>query len=435
MNQLLKEKQILPIDGKDSCLVERFLGSGGQGEVYHASIQGKPYALKWYFPKQATLEQKASLENLIRIGAPNNKFLWPKFLLTNPNNNTFGYIMPLRLPQYKGINDLMRRRVEPTFKALAIAGVNLANSFSKLHANGLCYRDISFGNLFFDPITGDIQICDNDNVTTNGNPLVTVLGTPRFTAPEIVRGEAHPSRDTDLFSLAVLLHYMLFVHHPLEGEQEAKIHAFDLPAMTKLYGKNPVYIYDPKNTTNRPVVGLHDNAIAFWKIYPTFIKQLFIRAFTNGLKPNGRIMEIEWRDNMARLYDNLIYCRCGAENFHDAAEYETTRKTTVCWSCHKPTILPPRMKIGRNLIMVNVDTLIYPFHVDPTISCEFSDPVAKVNQHPQNKSLWGFQNLSENKWTVISAEGAMSEVLPGKNVSLISGIRINFGKMEGEIQV
>ena len=42
----------------------------------------------------------------------------------------------------------------------------------------------------------------------------------------------------------------------------------------------------------------HDNAIVFWKTYPTFIKQLFIRAFTEGLKRNNRIMEIEWRDNM-----------------------------------------------------------------------------------------------------------------------------------------
>ena len=59
MNQLLKEKQILPIDSKENCVVEKFLGSGGQGEVYEVSIQGKKYALKWYFPKQATSEQKA----------------------------------------------------------------------------------------------------------------------------------------------------------------------------------------------------------------------------------------------------------------------------------------------------------------------------------------------------------------------------------------
>ncbi|HZK94131.1 MAG TPA: hypothetical protein VFC67_07980 [Prolixibacteraceae bacterium] len=435
MNQLLKEKQVLPIDSKDNCVVEKFLGSGGQGEVYQVSLQGQFYALKWYYPKMATAEQKAGLENLIRIGAPNNKFLWPKFLLTHPDNNTFGYIMPLRLPQYKGINDLMRRRVEPSFKALALAGVHLANSFLKLHAKGLCYRDISFGNLFFDPITGDIQICDNDNVTTNLDPFVSILGTPRFTAPEIVRGEAHPSTSTDLFSLAVLMHYMLFVHHPLEGAQEAKIHAFDLPAMTNLYGKNPIYIYDPINITNRPVPGLHDNAIEFWKTYPTFIKQVFIDAFTIGLNPNTRVMETVWRDNMARLRDSLIYCSCGAENFHDSTIYESTGRTTICWSCRKPTTLPPRLKVGKFLIMLNADTMLYPFHVDNSIGCEYSNQIAKVSQHPTNKNLWGLQNLSKDKWTVMTAEGAITEVMSGKNVSLINGIKINFGKTEGEIKI
>lgn len=435
MNQLLKEKQVLPIDSKENCVVEKFLGSGGQGEVYQVSLQGQSYALKWYYPKMATAEQKAGLENLIKIGAPNDKFLWPKFLLTNPYNNTFGYIMPLRLPQYKGINDLMRRRVEPSFKALALAGVHLANSFLKLHAKGLCYRDISFGNLFFDPITGDIQICDNDNVTTNHDPFVSVLGTPRFTAPEIVRGEAHPSTNTDQFSLAVLMHYMLFVHHPLEGAQEAKIHAFDLPAMTRLYGINPIYIYDPINITNRPVPGLHDNAIVFWKTYPTFIKQVFIDAFTTGLNPNTRVMETVWRDNMARLRDSLIYCNCGAENFHDSTIYDATGKTTICWSCGKPTTLPPRLKVGRILIMLNADTMLYPFHVDNSIFCEYANPIAKVSQHPTNKNQLGLQNLTADKWTVTTPNGSMTDVLPGKNVSLNNGIKIHFGRTEGEIKV
>jgi len=435
MNQLLKEKQVLPINSKDNCVVEKFLGSGGQGEVYEVSLQGQSYALKWYYPKMATAEQKSGLENLIRIGAPNNKFLWPKFLLTHPDNNTFGYIMPLRSPQYKGINDLMRRRVEPSFKALTLAGVHLANSFLKLHAKGLCYRDISFGNLFFDPVTGDIQICDNDNVTTNLDPFVSVLGTPRFTAPEIVRGEAHPSTSTDLFSLAVLMHYMLFVHHPLEGAQEAKIHAFDLPAMTKLYGKNPIYIYDPINITNRPVPGLHDNAIEFWKTYPTFIKQVFIDAFTTGLNPNTRVMETVWRDNMARLRDSLVYCSCGAENFHDSTKYDATGRTTICWSCGKPTILPPRLKVGRFLIMLNADTMLYPFHVDNSIGCEYNTPIAKVSQHPTNKNQLGLQNLTPDKWTVTTPNGSMTDVLPGKNVSLNNGIKIHFGRTEGEIKI
>ena len=35
----------------------------------------------------------------------------------------FGYIMPLRAPRYKGIVDLMKRRIEPSVRALTTAGL------------------------------------------------------------------------------------------------------------------------------------------------------------------------------------------------------------------------------------------------------------------------------------------------------------------------
>ena len=82
--------------------------------------------------------------------------------------------MPLRDPRYKGIVGLMKRRVEPTFRALATAGLELAHSFLELHVQGLCYRDISFGNVFFDPQSGDVLICDNDNVTIDGAAPVMI---------------------------------------------------------------------------------------------------------------------------------------------------------------------------------------------------------------------------------------------------------------------
>jgi serine/threonine protein kinase len=101
-------------------------------------------------------------------------------------------------------------------------------------------------------------------------------------APEIVRGEAVPSTQTDLFSLSVLIFYMLMVAHPLEGAKEAAIKALDLPAMTKIYGKEPIFISTRTDDSNRPVPGIHDNALAFWRIYPQFLRDIFIRAFTVG---------------------------------------------------------------------------------------------------------------------------------------------------------
>src|SRR5262245_59343233 len=291
MNGILNPQQMVRTEFSGiTCVVEELLGGGSQGEVYRANLGGKIVALKWYFPTSATPEQRAALEMLIKRGAPNGKFLWPMELVAAERVSGFGYIMPLRESRYKGIVDLMMRRVDPSLRTLATAGLDLSHSFLQLHAKGLCYRDISFGNIFFDPISGDILICDNDNVAVDGEAKGGVLGTPRFIAPEVVRGEALPSTRTDLFSLAVLLFYMFIMHHPLEGKKEAAIRCLDLPAMTKLYGTEPVFIFDPNDRSNEPVPGYHDNAIAFWPIYPAFLRDLFIKSFTDGIRDpqNGR---------------------------------------------------------------------------------------------------------------------------------------------------
>src|SRR5947209_12827746 len=219
-----------------SCEVLKFLGGGGQGEVYAARVGDKQVALKWYYTASATKEQRVALEMLCARGAPSPKFLWPVELASAQDVADYGYIMSLREARYKSIVDMMKRRVEPRFRALATVGLELSHSFLQLHARGLCYRDISFGNAFFEPESGQVLICDNDNVTVDAQAKGGVYGTPRFMAPEIVRGDAVPSSQTDLFSLSVLLFYMLMMHHPLEGKRELAIKCLDLPAMKKLYG-------------------------------------------------------------------------------------------------------------------------------------------------------------------------------------------------------
>ncbi len=439
MNQILKPKQVVQTETTGlPCTVEQFLGGGGQGEVYRAELSGKVVALKWYFSASATPEQRAALETLVKKGPPNEKFLWPMELTSAQTVPGFGYIMPLRESRYKGIVDLMKRRIEPTFRALATAGLDLSHSYLQLHAEGLCYRDISFGNVFFDPDTGDVLICDNDNVTVDGEGKGGILGTPRFMAPEVVRGETLPSTQTDLFSLAVLLFYMFMVHHPLEGKRELEIHCLDLPAMTRLYGTEPLFIFDPDDDSNRPMPGYHDNVLAFWPLYPQFLRDLFTQAFTEGIRDpqNGRVRESEWRAAMVRLRDSIVYCvNCGAENFYDA---ETLRasggKPGSCWSCGKEIQLPPRIRIGDNVVMLNHDTQLFPHHVDDQKMYDFSQPIAAVTQHPKTPSIWGLRNLSNEKWVITTADGTIKDVDPGRSARLAVGTKVNFGKTEGEIR-
>ena len=203
--QLRPGERVIGVTSRQSYRIDTLLGQGGQGEVYRADAGGDFVAVKWYYGWTATPGQRRALEVLIEAGAPSARFLWPVELVTVPDRSGFGYVMPLRQTRFRGINEMMTRRLDPSLRTLAMTGYLLADSFLELHSRGLSYRDISFGNVFFDPETGEVLICDNDNVAVDGLRSGGILGTPRFMAPEVVRGEALPSSKTDLYSLAVLL--------------------------------------------------------------------------------------------------------------------------------------------------------------------------------------------------------------------------------------
>lgn len=440
MNEILQTGQIVQTElSKLNCEVAAFLGGGGQGEVYRAKLNGKDVALKWYFPNSATSEQREVLEKLIMKGSPNNKFLWPIEVVSADNVPGFGYIMPLREERYKSLFDLMKCRIEPTFYALTTAGLQLADSFLQLRPLGCCYRDISFGNVFFDPKSGDVLICDNDNIAIDDIAIKgDVKGTLGFMAPEIVRGDEPPSTKTDLFSLAVLLFYMFMVHHPLAGKREAEIKCLDTAAMTKLFGTEPLFIFDPNDHSNEPVKGYQDNPLLYWPIYPQFLRDLFIKAFTNGIKDplNGRIRESQWRGAMVHLRDSILYCpSCKKENFYDSdALKQSGGKPDPCWSCKQNITLPFRIRIDNYPVMLNHNTQLFLHHIDEQKMYDFSQPVAEVIRHPTNPKVWGLKNLTSEKWSSKKLDGTFQDIYPGKSVPLISGTKILFGSKQGEIR-
>lgn len=438
MDEILKAGQkVMTTSSRDTCVVQKFLGGGGQGEVYQAILRGKPVALKWYYPASSTAEQRQALETLIKMGSPSDRFLWPAEIAELTGAPGFGYVMPLREPRFKGIVDMMKRRIEPSFRALATVGLELSHSYLQLHAKGLCYRDISFGNAFFDPDSGEVLICDNDNVAVDNQSRSGVFGTPRFMAPEIVRGEAVSSTQTDLFSLAVLLFYMFVMHHPLEGKKELAIKCLDLPAMKVLYGTEALFIFDPSDSSNAPDPQHHRNALVFWKLYPGFLRELFTKAFTDGIRDpqHGRVRESNWRSAMVRLRDSIIYCaHCNAESFFDPDETKASAESpNLCWSCRRQLRLPPRVRIGRNVVMLNHDTLLFAHHVDEEKRYDFTEPVATVTKHPTDPTIWGLKNLSAGTWSTTNHKGEIKDVSPGRSVTLAVGTRINFGHVEGEI--
>ena len=432
MDGQLKNGSIVVSQSGNKYIVEKLLGAGGQGEVYAVKLGTETYALKWYFKHTATVMQRNILENLISKGKPDSSFLWPMDLISQ-SDGSLGYIMELRPPEFKSIVDLMKRKAEPNFYNLCKVAFNLTKGYQKLHGMGYSYRDISFGNLFFNPDNGEVLICDNDNVSINGKDDSSVYGTPRFMAPEIVVGKAKPSRNTDLFSLAVLLFYIFMLNHPLEGKLEANIKCMDIFAMNQLFGTNPIFIFDPDDKSNRPLRGYQDNAIIYWDLYPQQLKDLFTQAFTIGLKsPARRVTENKWLDTFANMMSEIIICpNCGAEIFLDENK-ENLGVAHTCWNCQSSVAVPASIVIGKNRVVINKDTKLYKHHINS--NGDMDTVIGSISINPNNPNLWGIRNDGTDNWTYIKADGMQVPVAPGKSAAIVSGAKINFGEIIGEFK-
>lgn len=433
MDGELKAGTILTSESGTKYTVKSLLGAGGQGEVYDVESGGTHYALKWYFKGSATSRQKKSLETIIAKGSPDKSFLWPIELVAPQQSEVFGYVMALRPKNYKSIVDLMKNKAQPTFYNLCRTAYNAAKGYQKLHAMGAKYQDISFGNLFFDENTGDVLICDNDNVSFEGSKPGDILGTPGFMAPEIVRGEAKPSRNTDLYSLSVLLFYLFMVNHPLDGKLEASIKCMDMAARVKLYGTNPVFIFDPNNKTNRPVKGYQDNALIYWPIYPEKLRQMFTKAFTTGLtSPNLRITEPQWMDLFANMMSGMMQCpKCGARVFYDE-DLEKAGVAHTCWNCHNPILVPAKIVIGKNIVLLNQNSRLTHHHVYGDYDMDTF--VGSVVQNPKNPNLWGIRNEDTVNWTYEKPDGTQIPIEVGRTAGIAAGVKIHFTDAIGEFK-
>ena len=425
----------------DKLTVKKKLGEGSQGEVFLAQSPRGDMALKWYNNEFSTKDQKNAIKSLVNMGPPKNsagkRFVWPLDVATVSSCNQFGYLMPLIDTKiYAQLGEIQSgKRQQPNAKSLCEIGYQLANSYRALHLTGCCYRDISGGNLVFNPETGDVLICDNDNVGVNGHSSCQIQGTMEYMAPEIIMGKADPSTDTDLYSLAILLFNIWMWHHPMHGDHECSIHVWDLPAKKRIYGENPLFIFDPRNFSNRPNDPDYGTVRKRWQFCPNALKQAFIKSFSVGLnEPGKRITEGEWQSLFLQLQDGILRCQtCNAENIWDE-----TALVVKCWHCGSELIIPPKLLIktsrGNTKVLLTYQMKLQSRHIDALCNVDETDKkLADLVQHPQDHRIWGLRNLTSQPWTAVFPDGSKKEVPPQRSVSLNIGTRINIQGTETEI--
>ena len=417
----LKNGETINLTNGSTAKVVKELGRGGQGIVYLVEVNGKIMALKWYFNNMGDWFYR-NLEENVSKGAPSEAFLWPEFL-TMRQKGTYGYIMKLRPQGYYEFGQYLLARAKfKSFEAMVNAAMKICEGFKALHLSGLSYQDLNDGNFFIHPDTGDVLICDNDNVAPEGVSS-GILGKARYMAPEVVTGNAMPNKQTDRFSLSVVLFLLFYANHPLEG---ARVLA--CPCMTEkyekqFYGSEPIFIYDKVNGNNRPVRGVHNNVLRRWNAFPAILRETFTQEFSAEClrDPNKRKLERQWQNVIQQVRDILVVCpECKDETF---VEDITVPK---CMCCGKNFAIPGALKINDRKVLLTPNTKVY---IDMD-----NKPDVQVVAVPGDKYPVQLKNITSNKWVVETPTGKIKSLEPNMMMPVKAGLKVNLtGVIKGEI--
>lgn len=228
------------------------------------------------------------------------------------------YITPSKkvpLPEwYNYVTGGLKKRLE--------IGALLAKSLRNLHIFGLTYCDLSPSNVLVAQKQNSIVLIDPDNLTSTGTFKASILGTPRYIAPELFKGTIQPNSLSDTFSYAVILFEMLRLGHPMLGD---KVLDGSPEEEEEALKGNGVYIDHPDDESNR------NSRLNMTEVLLTSeLKNLFKKVFVDGLNNYIKRPTLnEFRDACLRAKDLLIKCTnpdCNASFY-----FEENRENLCPW--------------------------------------------------------------------------------------------------------
>lgn len=438
--------------------VVKWLAEGGQGDVYVVEQNGEKKALKWYKPNGMGKDPKAFYENLKQNyfkGPPDKKvFLWPEDI-TEWKDGTFGYVMPLRPEGYYEVGDFLLTKVKfSSMKTVIDAALNIVSAYRILHNNGYCYQDLNDGNFFINPKNGAVLICDNDNVAPDGTHT-GIVGKPGYIAPEIIVSgieidalakevrensslsesekkskikelegkRVMPDTYSDRFSMSIIIFMLFCLTRPLEGKRTLGNTPRTESLLGKVYGTDPHFIMqDISHPEYGPDRNAQPNVFVFWEALPSYIKDFFLKAFSQKAisNPGARPTELNWLQCLVRFRSEILRCQCGAEVLTENGN------PTTCSRCKTKLRVPFRLSFtGSNYSIPGVpDSRIYRCQLGPCNANEALSPVGRVLANKSNPSQLGIRNLTEKYWDAETPSGKDKKVLPKDVVPLKGGIKL-----------
>ena len=222
------------IGQKANYRVGKEIGIGGEGQVFDV-INQPTLALKLY--NQPISNEKAKkLKVMTSLLTPQIELYtaWPLDIIKDNDNQFCGFVMR-KLKGYVPLHNLFspmdRKSLFPDkgYNFLVHVARNLSSAFNALHASQLIVGDVNEANIFVDA-KGMIAFidCDSFQVKEGNHYHYCEVGIPRYTPPELLRTNSFTNvlrtKNTDSFSLAILLFQLLFLgRHPFAGKNNTTL--------------------------------------------------------------------------------------------------------------------------------------------------------------------------------------------------------------------
>ena len=342
MVRLKINQKISSEDGAREFTVDSLIHTGsGQGDIYKVHSGKDIYALKLFH----TGDQKRirrQIDILRKRGRASAAFVHPLYVVKE--GDAIGYVMEYVGGEHYADGFILFNgeevdagggntvRVEIPFAQKIAVLYNIAEAVKILYEADIALSDLKFENIKINRNDFSVKILDTDTAI-GGKSKPTVSGTLGFMPPLTMRGEEAPCIYNDSYALAVMIFMSLIGGHPLRGKR------YEEPCTTNIdtyvFATNPVYIFNRKDNSNRPLPS-DVRIIERMKKYPKYFTDAMHETFVDGLFDGKKRVEPRaWQEILERLYDDHYLCmHCGEEHFFEG----TAKNCNVCGAALAPPI-------------------------------------------------------------------------------------------------
>ena len=334
-----QQKSVVDINGARYQLTG-LLGRGGQGAVY--AVQGGRFAVKVISGQDPAKRERLrnQLAHVRRLPLRNLNLARPLEMLREPY---IGYVMEL-LTDMVPIQNLLSppkntesildwfQKTGSLRRRLKILG-KVASILARLHGKGLAYSDPSPANIFIskDPSYDEVWFIDADNLCYESNvQSKSIVFTPRYGAPELVRGNAGVSTLTDVHAFAVIAFQALTLVHPFIGDY---VNDGDPELEEQALAGHIPWVEDKANDINYASFGIPRE----W-VLSKMLSGMFSRVFGAGrCEPSVRPGMAEWVERLLSATDATLQCtECSGTFYMD-------RETCTWCDAKRPIFLMAKM--------------------------------------------------------------------------------------------